>query len=72
MKPEDQKLKDRILEALIQQFPGNIPTIIDISAESFRYQLERNGNYAYYLIAYNVDPSGNLKVDWKTAEQFML
>jgi hypothetical protein len=72
MKPEEQKLKDKISEALVQQFPGNIPTIIDISAETFRYQLERNDNFAYYLIEYSIDPSGNLKVDWKKAEQFML
>jgi len=72
MKPEEQKLKDKISEALVLQFPGSIPTIIDISADTFRYQLERNDNYAYYLIEYHVDPSGNLKIDWKKAEQFML
>jgi hypothetical protein len=72
MRPEEQKLKEKISDALVQKFPGSIPTIIDISNETFRYQLERNGNYAYYLIEYSVDSSGNLVVDWTKAEQFML
>jgi len=68
----DQSLKNKISAALVQQFPGMIPTIIDVSPGTFRYQLEKNGNYSYYLIEYSLDSSGNLKVDWKSAEQFML
>jgi hypothetical protein len=66
------KQKDKILAALINQFPGSLPTIIDVSEDTFRYQLEKNGNYSYFLVNYSIDPSDNLKVDWKSAEPFML
>jgi hypothetical protein len=72
MRPEGQKLKERILDELVHQFPGSVPTIIDISQDTFRYQLERNDNYVYYLVEYTIDSSGNPLIDWKKAEQFML
>jgi len=72
MKQEGQKLQDRLLGELASRFPGSIPTIIDISEKNFRYQLEKNDNYLFYLVDYNIDPSGNLNIDWKNAEPFML
>jgi hypothetical protein len=72
MKPDGQKLSDKISDALIKQFPGSNPSIIEVTDKTFKYQLERNDNYSYFQIEYSIDPSGNLMVSWKNAEPFML
>ena len=71
MKEEIQKLYDKISAELFKKFPDSNPRIIEIFDKSFKYELERNDNYAYYLVGYTTDSSGELKVDWKRAEQFM-
>ena len=68
----DKKLSDKILSALSSQFPGSKPSIIEVSDNTFKYQLERNDYYSYFLIGFSVSESGDLKVDWKKAEPFML
>ena len=68
----DKKLSVKILSALLSQFPGSKPSIIEVTDNTFKYQLERNDNYSYFLVGYSVDSSGDLKVNWKNAEAFML
>lgn len=68
----DKKLSVKILSALLSQFPGSRPSIIEVTDNTFKYQLERNDNYSYFLVEYSVDSSGDLKVNWKNAEPFML
>ena len=68
----DKKLSVKILSALLSQFPGSKPSIIEVTDNTFKYQLERNDNYSYFLVTYSVDSSGDLKVNWKNAEPFML
>jgi hypothetical protein len=72
MKTQDPKASDKIKAALSERFPDSNPTIIEITSDMFKYQLEKNDNYSYFLIKYSIDPSGNLKVNWKNAEPFML
>ena len=72
MKAQDQKISDKIVTALSERFPDSNPTIIEITADTFKYQLEKNDNYSYFLVGYSVDQSGNLKVNWKSAEPFMM
>ena len=72
MNPSGQKLSDKILSALLSQFPGSKPSIIEVTDSTFKYQLEKNDNYSYFLVGYSVNTSGDLKVDWKNAESFML
>jgi hypothetical protein len=68
----DKKLSDKILSALVSRFPGSKPSIIEVADNSFKYQLERNDNYSYFLVSFSLNESGDLKVDWKNAEPFML
>lgn len=68
----DKKLSVKILSALLTQFPGSKPSIIEVTDNTFKYQLEKNDNYSYFLVGYSVDSSGDLKVNWKNAEPFML
>jgi hypothetical protein len=72
MKAQDQKISEKIVTALSERFPGSNPTIIEITADTFKYQLEKNDNYSYFLVGYSIDQSGNLKVNWKSAEPFMM
>jgi hypothetical protein len=72
MKAQDQKTSEKILTALIERFPDSNPVIIEVTADKFKYQLERNGNYSYFHIGYDFEPSGNLKINWKSAEPFMM
>ena len=72
MKAQDQKTSDKILTALTERFPDSNPTIIEVKSDKFKYQLERNGNYSYFLIGYGFDPSGNLIINWKSEEPFMM
>jgi hypothetical protein len=72
MKAQDQKTSEKILTALSERFPDSNPTIIEITADTFKYQLERNGNFSFFLTGYGIDPSGNLKIDWKSSEPFMM
>ena len=68
----DKKLSDKINSALLSQFPGSKPSIIEVADNTFKYQLERNDNYSYFLVGFSNNESGDLKVDWKNAEPFML
>jgi hypothetical protein len=68
----DKKLSVKILSALLSQFPGSKPSIIEVTDNTFKYQLVRNDNYSYFMVGYSVDSAGDLKVDWKNAEPFML
>jgi hypothetical protein len=72
MKAQDQKLSDKILTALSERFPDSNPSVIEITADTFKYQLERNDNYSYFLTGYSIDPSGSLKINWTSAESFMM
>jgi hypothetical protein len=72
MTAQDKKTSDKILTALLERFRDSNPAIIEITLESFKYQLEKNDNYSYFLVEYSLDPSGNLKVDWASAEPFMM
>jgi len=72
MKAQDQKITDKILTALFERFPESNPTLIELTSDSFKYQLEKNDNYSYFLVGYSIEQSGNLKVNWKSSEPFMM
>lgn len=72
MKAQDQKISEKILTALSERFPDSNPTLIGVTSDSFKYQLEKNDNYSFFLVEYSIDQSGDLKVNWKSAEPFMM
>jgi hypothetical protein len=72
MKAQDQKTAEKIMTVLIERFPDSNPEIIEVTDDIFKYQLERNGNFSFFHIGYSFDPSGNLKINWKSAEPFMM
>jgi hypothetical protein len=72
MKAQDQKISEKILSALSERFPDSNPALIEVTSDNFKYQLEKNDNYSYFLIGYSIDPSGNLKINWKSSEPFMM
>lgn len=72
MKEEDQKLRQKISVELFKQFPDLNPKIVIVLEKTFTYELEKNKNYTYYIVEYSFAPSGELKVDWGSAELTML
>jgi len=72
MKAQNQKISDKILTALSERFSDSNPTLIEVTSDSFKYQLEKNDNYSFFLVGYSIDQSGDLIVNWKSAEPFMM
>ena len=68
MPEKDQDIIAGISEELKKQFPDLNPKIAEISENSFIYELEKHDNYTYYIVKYNLSPSGTLTIDWENAE----
>ena len=68
MTENEQNIRTRISEELLRQFPDLKPKIAEISENSFIYELEKHDNYTYYLVKYNLSPSGALTIDWENAK----
>jgi hypothetical protein len=71
MDQESQKLFEKIMDALREQYPDLKPSVIKVSDKMFTYELERFGNFTDYIVGYVIDSSGNLIVDWGNAEVTM-
>jgi len=71
-KEEKQKLSDKILVELFKRWPDRNPKVAEILEKTFTYELERNNNYTYYVVGYSINHSGELNVDWASAELTML
>lgn len=49
MAEKEQNIRTKILDELMKQFPDQKPKIAEITERSFIYELEKHGNYTYYL-----------------------
>jgi hypothetical protein len=72
MHKNQQIIKNEIMALLLNQYHGANPSIIEISENTFKYQLERNDNYSYFSVGFTIDSAGILKVNFKESVQFML
>jgi hypothetical protein len=68
MAETEQNIRTEILNELIKQFPDLKPKIAEITENSFICELEKHGNYTYYIVRYNLSASGVLTIDWENAE----
>jgi ABC-type Zn2+ transport system substrate-binding protein/surface adhesin len=71
MTEEEQKLWRKILVELFKQFPDLNPKIAKVLEKTFTYELEKHDNYTYYSVRYSITPTGELIVDWESAELTM-
>jgi serine/threonine protein phosphatase PrpC len=69
---EKQKLRDKILVELLKRWPDDNPKIAEVLEKTFIYELEKHDNYTYFVVGYSIMSSGELKVDWGSAELTML
>jgi len=60
-------LWDEISAALTNQFPNAYAYLIEISEETFTYGLKIDDDYSYYIVEYDINPSGNLNIEWENA-----
>jgi hypothetical protein len=72
MKIQDSTVSVKINAALSERFPDSKPTIIELNSDNFKFQLDKNDNYSFFLVGYSIDPSGNLKINWASSEPFMM
>jgi hypothetical protein len=63
-----QNIMNLILDELMKQFPDQKPKIAALSDDSFTYELEKHGNFTYFMVDYNITPSGAVTIDWDNAE----
>jgi hypothetical protein len=63
-----QNIMNLISDELTKQFPDQKPIIAALTDNSFTYELEKHGNFTYYMVGYDITPSGTLTVDWDNAE----
>jgi hypothetical protein len=63
----EEGLWEEISVALKKQFPSAYAYIIEIADETFIYGLKEDDNYSYYIVEYNITPSGNLNIEWGNA-----
>jgi len=68
MTEKEQTLRTKISDELLKQFPDLKPMIAGITDYSFTYELEKHGNYTYYVVKYELSSSGKLTIDWENAE----
>jgi hypothetical protein len=71
MTEEEQIIRRKISAELVKQFPDLNPKIAIVHENTFTYELEKHDNYTYYSVGYSVTPSGDLIVDWESAELTM-
>jgi hypothetical protein len=63
-----QNILNMISDELLKQFPDLKPKIAALTDDSFTYELEKHGNFTYYMVGYSINPSGILSIDWDNAE----
>jgi hypothetical protein len=63
-----QNIMKLISDELLNQYPDQKPKIAALTDNSFTYELEKHGNFTYYMVSYSVSPSGTLSIDWDNAE----
>ena len=68
MKVKGYDIRTKISDELFKQFPDLKPKIAELTDNSFTYELEKHGNYTYYIVRYNISASGVLTIDWENAE----
>jgi hypothetical protein len=69
---EEEKLRNRILDELLKRWPDHNPKIAEVHENTFTYELEKHGNYTYFVVGYSIMSSGELKIDWGSAQLTML
>jgi hypothetical protein len=72
MSEKEQNIRRKISEELSKQFPDLKPKIAELADSSFTYELEKNSNYTYYIVRYNITGSGVVTIDWDSAELTVL
>jgi hypothetical protein len=68
MTEKEQNIRIKIAAELLKQFPHLNPKIAVLTDNSFTYELEKHGNFIYYIVRYNKSDSGVLTIDWGKAE----
>jgi hypothetical protein len=68
MSEKEQNIGRKISEELLKQFPDQKPKIAEITENRFTYELEKHGNYTYFVVSYSLSPAGALEIDWDNAE----
>lgn len=68
MSENEKNIRIRISDELTKQFPDLKPKIAAVEEDSFICELEKHGNFTYYLVRYNLTPEGGLAIDWDNAE----
>jgi ABC-type amino acid transport substrate-binding protein len=68
MTEKEQNLRIKISDELLKQFPDLKPKIAGITDQSFTYELEKNRNYTYFVVKFDLSSAGELTIDWKNAE----
>lgn len=63
----EEGLWEEISIALTKQFPNAYAYLIEISDETFIYGLKEEDDYSYYVVEYNITPSGSLNIEWENA-----
>jgi hypothetical protein len=63
----EEGLWEEISIALTKQFPNAYAYLIEISDETFMYGLKVEDDYSYYIVEYNINPSGSLNIEWENA-----
>jgi hypothetical protein len=62
-----QLLLKMISEELMKQFPDHKCGIVAVTDNSFTYELEKHGNFMYYIVSFTMSSSGLLLIDWEHA-----
>ena len=63
----EEGLYEKLSIALKEKFPN--AKVIEVFDETFIYGLEENEEFSYYIVEYNIAPSGNLNIEWENAGQ---
>lgn len=64
---KEEGLWKEISLALTNKFPNAYAYLIEISDETFIYGLKEEDNYSYYIVEYNITPTGSLIIEWENA-----
>ncbi len=54
-----QNIMKLISDELIKQFPDMKPKIAALADNGFTYELEKHGNFTYYMVGYNISRFGD-------------
>ena len=63
----EEGLWEEISIALTKQFPNAYAYLIEISDETFMYGLKVEDDFSYYIVEYNINPSGSLNIEWENS-----